>query len=184
MIYMGVPEDKRVLEAIGKIAIRHGQLDYSMKMAIRTLSGVAIDEAIDATERQSSRDLRERVRRLARKRIGDGEAFVRLEAILERARRATERRNELLHGLSAQELDGDPVMRSSGRAFGPILVSGGTRSPSRHFGRDWHKSHDRAIGRVFARPFGKLGNFPVPSLVTGPSQACPRANDRARCGPG
>ena len=40
MIYMGIPEDKRVLEAIGKIAIRHGQLDYSMKMAVRTLSRV------------------------------------------------------------------------------------------------------------------------------------------------
>ena|SRR6516165_1337930 len=120
MIYMGIPEEKRVLEAIGKIALRHGQLDYSMKMAVRTLSRVTIDEAIDATERQSSRELRERVRRLARKRIGDGEAFVRLEAILERARRATDRRNELLHGLWAQELDGDPVVRSSGRAFGPI----------------------------------------------------------------
>ena len=120
MIYMGLPDDKRILEAIGKIAIRHGQLDYSMKMAVRTLSRVTIDEAIDATERQSSRELRERVRRLARKRIGDGEAFVRLEAILERARRATDRRNELLHGLWAQELDGDPVVRSSGRAFGPI----------------------------------------------------------------
>jgi hypothetical protein len=120
MIYMGLPDDPQVLAAIGRIAIRHGQLYYHLKMTVRSLSGVTIDEAIDATERQGSRELRVRVRKLARKRLGESEALVRLDALLGRAARATERRNKLLHGLWAQELDGDAVLRTEGREFKPI----------------------------------------------------------------
>lgn len=120
MIYPGLPEDRDVLAAIGKIALRHGQLDYALKMAVRSLSGITIREALDATARQSSRELRERVRRLARRRFGEGDVLVRLDAILERSRQATERRNELLHGLWAHELDGDPVIRTHGHEFRPI----------------------------------------------------------------
>ena len=58
MIYPGLPDDQQVLAAIGKIALRHGQLDYVLKMAVRSLTGVSIDEALDATERQLSRELR------------------------------------------------------------------------------------------------------------------------------
>ena len=120
MIYPGLPEDQEVLIAIGKIALRHGQLDYALKMAVRSLSGITISEALDATARQSSRELRERVRRLARKRLGEGEVLVRLDAILERSRQAAEKRNELLHGLWAHELDGEPVIRTQGHEFRPI----------------------------------------------------------------
>lgn len=120
MIRMALPQDTGVLAAIGKIALRHGQLDYSLKMAVKTLANLPIDEAINGTQRQGSRDLRERVRRLAKKRIGESGALVRLDAILERARRTTERRNELLHGLWAHELDGDPVLRTDGTEFGPV----------------------------------------------------------------
>jgi hypothetical protein len=120
MIYPGLPNDQQVLAAIGKIALRHGQLDYALKMAVRSLAGISIDEALDATERQLSRELRDRMRRLARKRFGEGDVLVRLDAILNRSRRATERCNELLHGLWAYELDGGPVTRTHGREFQPI----------------------------------------------------------------
>jgi hypothetical protein len=84
------------------------------------LRASSIDEAIDATERQLSRELRFRVRRLAKKRFGEGDVLVRLDEILNRSQRATQRRNELLHSLWAYELDGGPVMRTHGREFGPI----------------------------------------------------------------
>jgi hypothetical protein len=120
MIFPGLPEDQQVLAAIGKIALRHGQLDYALKMAVRSLAGITTREAIDATARQSSRELRDRVRRLARKRFGEGEVLVRLDAVLERSRQATEKRNELLHGLWGTELDGGPVMRTHGHEFRAI----------------------------------------------------------------
>jgi len=120
MIYPGLPEDQAVLAAIGKIAVRHGQLDHALKMAVRSLAGVTIAEAENATARQGSSQLRERVRKLARKRLGESEALIRLEAILERSRRATDKRNDLLHAVWAYELDVGPVVRTEGTEFGPI----------------------------------------------------------------
>jgi hypothetical protein len=117
MIYPGLPQDQQVLAAIGKIALRHGQLDYALKLGVKSLAGISIAEAIDATARQTSHELRERVRRLARKRFGEGDVLVRLDAILERSRRATETRNQLLHSLWAHELDGEPVIRRQGYEF-------------------------------------------------------------------
>jgi hypothetical protein len=82
MIHMAIPEDQAILAAVGKIALRHGQLDHVLRMTIKSLTGVSANEAIDATARQGSRKLRERIRKLARRRLGEGVALVQLEAIL------------------------------------------------------------------------------------------------------
>jgi hypothetical protein len=82
---------------------------------VKTLAGVTIPEAVDATERQGSSDLRRRVRHLARQRIGEGAALVRLDALLERARCATERRNNLLHGFWATGEEDQPLFRRDGK---------------------------------------------------------------------
>lgn len=120
MILMGLPEDPAVLAAIGRIAIRHGQLDYSLRMTVKSLTGVSILEALDGTARQGSRELRERIKKIARKRLGEGDVLVRLCAILERSQRATDRRNDLLHVLWCHELDGGPVIRTERHAFATI----------------------------------------------------------------
>ena len=53
LIYMLMPEDPAVLAAVGKIALRHGQLDHVLRMTIKSLTGVSMNEALDATARQS-----------------------------------------------------------------------------------------------------------------------------------
>jgi hypothetical protein len=111
MIYLHIPDDPAVVAAIGRIALRHGQLDYILRMTIKTLGGLSIQDALDATARLGSRDLRERIRKLARQRLGEGAPLLRLEAVLQRAAKATDRRNHLLHTLWAHELDGAPVIR-------------------------------------------------------------------------
>jgi hypothetical protein len=121
MIYLHIPDDPAIVAAIGRIALRHGQLDYILRMTVKTLSGLSIQDALDATARLGSRDLRERIRKLARQRLGEGPALLRLEAILERAAKATNSRNRLLHSLWAHELDGAPVIRDEdGHAFKAI----------------------------------------------------------------
>jgi hypothetical protein len=85
LIYMLMPEDPAVLAAVGKIALQHGQLDHVLRMTIKSLTGVSMKEALDATARQGSRELRERIRKLARRRLGEGVGLVQLEANLERA---------------------------------------------------------------------------------------------------
>jgi hypothetical protein len=89
-------------------------------MTIKSLTELTIREAIDGTARYSSRELRELVRRLARKRFGEGEILLRLQAILLRSAQVTEKRNNLLHSVWAHELDGDPVIRGRDHDFQPI----------------------------------------------------------------
>ena len=119
-LYFDLPDDPKVLAAIGAIAIRHGQLDNALCLAIGSVAGVDREQALYATSRQSSRELRERLRKLARQRFGDGAALVNLEALLERARLASEGRNEVLHSVWAKELDGDAKIRDEKLQFKPI----------------------------------------------------------------
>jgi hypothetical protein len=120
MITFHVPEDKDLLAAFGEVALRHEHLNYVLRMTIKSLAGLRIDEALDATTYDGSRQLRERIRRLARKRLGEGEPLLKLQALLERSGRATERRNELVHGIWAREMDGEPLRRMPDHSWQPL----------------------------------------------------------------
>jgi hypothetical protein len=113
MITFHVPSDQRVLAAFGEVALRHEHMNYVLRMTIKSLTGVTPAEAIAATAYESSAQLRDRVRKIARKRLGDGTALVRLQAMLAECKRLTEKRNDLVHGLWAQELDGEAHVRDA-----------------------------------------------------------------------
>lgn len=108
------------MAAIGSIPIRHGQLDYCLKLTIKNILGVSIREAVDGTYRQQSSELRKRIKTMAKQKFGEGETFLKLEALLNRASMATEKRNKILHSLFAYELDGAPVIRNDDHSFGPF----------------------------------------------------------------
>jgi len=112
-----MPEDALLRAAIGAVAIRHGQLDYVLRMTVKSLAELSVRDAIDATERDGSAKLREQIAKLARRRFGEGQVLLRLKAILTRCRRAAERRNELLHGLFARDLEGAELWRHEGHAW-------------------------------------------------------------------
>lgn len=118
MISFHVPEDKDLLSALGVVTLRHEHLNHVLKMTVKSVSGITPTEASYALKYEGSRSLRQRINRLARKEIGEGKALLRLQAILGRAERVTEKRNQLIHGLWAKELDGDP---------GIMGISGGLR---------------------------------------------------------
>jgi hypothetical protein len=103
--------DAEFLRALGEASVRHGHLDHILRMTIKTLTGLSVQDALDATERDTSSMLRRRVRKLARQALGEGKALLALEAILERCNRAARLRNDLIHGLFAKELDGEEVVR-------------------------------------------------------------------------
>ena len=104
-----VPEDRELLAALGEISIRHGHLDHILKMMIRTFTELTPQEVMDATAKETSWYLRDCVKRLARSKLGTGAALVKLQALLERCRRITERRNALIHVLCGVDEDGNPV---------------------------------------------------------------------------
>ena len=94
-----VPEDPEFLQAVARVSLVHAHLDYSLRMYIKTLADVSIAEALDATEFEGSRNLRDRIRKLAKPRIGDGQALVKLQALLKRCEDASTMRNDLLHNI-------------------------------------------------------------------------------------
>ena len=107
-----IPDDPKILEALGTISLRHSFLDHILRMTVKSLTGISIQDAMDGTAFQGSSTLRKRILRIARDKLGEGSALIELQAILERCRRATERRNDVIHSIWAQELDGDPKVRT------------------------------------------------------------------------
>jgi hypothetical protein len=111
-IYFQLPNPD-YLAAVGGVSISHGHLDHMLRMTIKTLSELPLDEALLATERDSSAELRDTVKRLGRIQLGKGTApFLQLCAILEKCRQVTERRNEIVHAIVGTELDGVHVVKT------------------------------------------------------------------------
>jgi hypothetical protein len=70
-----VPKDQALLAAFGEMALCHEHMNYIWKMTIKTLSGITLAEALKQTEYRSSRYLRERIKGLAAKALGEGAAY-------------------------------------------------------------------------------------------------------------
>jgi hypothetical protein len=66
-------------------------------MTVKTLAGIEVREALLATRRQGSTELRERVRKLGKQRLGEGKPLVLLDALLREAEVATRDRNSSVH---------------------------------------------------------------------------------------
>ena len=118
-ILLSLPNDKRVLENFGILAIRHGQLDGMLKMLLRDLADISIEEVLHATHYTNSSELRKRIQKIGKQRLGEGQALLKLQAFLGRADELTEKRNEFIHSTWGHELDGEPVVRKSGNNWQP-----------------------------------------------------------------
>jgi hypothetical protein len=70
MILFHVPEDQELLAAFGEVALRHEHMNHILKMTIKSLAGLTPAEAIAATKYEGSAQLRDRVRKLARRGLG------------------------------------------------------------------------------------------------------------------
>ena len=114
-IVMSLPQQPEILKAFGAMAIRHSYLDYHLRMMIKSLTGVSKEDALLATKYQGSSELRERIKKLAKKRFGDGEVLVKIQALMQRAEELTEKRNDYMHSLWAEKLE-------EGTAI-PVLVN-------------------------------------------------------------
>ena len=106
-----LPDDAETLKLVGKISIAHSQLDYVLRLTVKVILGIPLQEARNATKRQASSQLRERVGKLARKKLGECEELVRLDALLTRAGDATTKRNRLIHNICYQNKDGKLLLK-------------------------------------------------------------------------
>jgi hypothetical protein len=115
-----IPEDNNLLAAYGELSLRHEHLNHILRMTIKTLARLEVSEALDATAYDGATRLRDRIRTLAKQRLGEGEALLKLQAILERCKRATEKRNGLIHSVWGKELDGEPFRRGNDNRRQPL----------------------------------------------------------------
>jgi hypothetical protein len=154
MIIFHVSKDPDLLAAFGELTLRHVHLTYILRMTIKTLTEVEVVEALDATALDSSSLLRERVRKLARKRFGEGSALVKVQALIERCRRATEKRNDYVHSVWAQELDGAAMRRDSRNAWQSIPTIAELSGLSQEIlGLTQELNHARLEGFIFEALF-------------------------------
>jgi len=115
-----IPDDPAILAAVGKVALGHGQLDFMLRMTVKIILRISRREALDVTARQGSRQLGECVRRLAKQKIGKGEALKRLNELLKRSSDAVGCRNKLLHRVWAYDEDGKPIIHDDDDTPQPI----------------------------------------------------------------
>lgn len=120
MITLETPDDTELLAAVGKVALRSSLLDLVMKMTIVIITGMSVDDALCATARTPSRELRKRVRKLAKDRLGEGRALIELEAILSQAEKAIEDRNSLIHSDWVHDEDGKPIVQDPLKGHRPV----------------------------------------------------------------
>jgi hypothetical protein len=106
--YLRLPDDLELLAAVGRVALRHGHLELILRRTVKTLTEVSVEEGDAATARDSPSALRKRIKTLARRRLGECQALVKLQALLHQSERVTRKRNDFLHGYWAHELDGSP----------------------------------------------------------------------------
>jgi len=76
MLMFYVPENQELLAALGEVTLRHEHLNHILKMTIKSLTDLTIAEALDATQYEGTRQLREWIRKLARKRFGASDAHL------------------------------------------------------------------------------------------------------------
>jgi hypothetical protein len=121
MMVFHVPDDPAWLQAFGKVSVVHTHLDHILRMLIKTLANVTVEIALSATDAEGSAVLRDRIKKLAKQRLGEGAALLKVQDIVERCRRVTERRNELIHTVIASDWNGaEAVVYKVGRATGPL----------------------------------------------------------------
>lgn len=108
MAILSIPSDPKVREAIGVVAVRHGQLDHALQLTVKSILGAGLELSLIVTDGMTAGRLRDMIKRLARKRLEKSpDAYENLSALLSRAKTATDRRNELMHGVWTFDLDAD-----------------------------------------------------------------------------
>ena len=91
-----------------------------MRMTIKTLANLEVTETLDATAYDGAAKLRDRIKTIARQRLGEGEALLKLQAIIERCKRVSDKRNEFIHSVWGKELDGESFRRANDHSWQPI----------------------------------------------------------------
>jgi hypothetical protein len=106
-----VPDDG-ILRELGRLQIRHSHLDHTLRLAIKRMLGISIDDPGYWNETSGmAAALRTRARELIAERYSDDDDTAgTLNKVLDDAEMATTLRNRLLHSVWMKAPGGEPVL--------------------------------------------------------------------------
>lgn len=106
-----VPDDDILCE-LGRLQVRHSHLDHTLRLGIKRLLGISIDDPGYWNETHGmSAKLRTRARGLIAERYSDDDNMAgTLNKVLDDAEEATTLRNRLLHSVWMKAPGGEPVL--------------------------------------------------------------------------
>lgn len=105
-----LPDDD-ILRELGRLQVRHSQLDHTLRLAIKRMLGISIDDPGYWTETNGmAKELRKRARKLIAERYKDDDIAGMLHQVLDDAEAATAQRNLLLHSVWMQVPGGEQVL--------------------------------------------------------------------------
>ena len=119
MVDLNLPDDPALLEAAGRIALSHGQLELMLRMTIKTLTEMSVDETLNATGNSKNWELRKDIISLFNKKTKDPVLRYKLKAIIGKCKQLSKERNRLLHNAWAIAPDGSVVVKGDKHAWGP-----------------------------------------------------------------
>src|SRR5688572_19517352 len=77
-----IPMRSDLLEALGQLAVAHTHLELVLRYTVKTLSGLTVVEALDATNGDRTSDVRSRIRRLFKEKKPTEVELSRLDSLL------------------------------------------------------------------------------------------------------
>ena len=96
-IGLSVPADIKLLRALGRVNAAHANLELVLKMCVKTLARLSVEEAMLAYGRANTSEVRDCIRRLFRQVCKDEQLRCKLLAMLGEAKQIAEDRNRLVH---------------------------------------------------------------------------------------
>ncbi|MFQ5482048.1 MAG: hypothetical protein ACE5ER_04750 [Nitrospinaceae bacterium] len=144
-----IPEDEKLLAALGVLVLRHGHLEHILKMTIRTLENLSIPDALEETKRKGPRQLRTRIGKEADKNFNPGATRNKLNEIMERSEKATEKRNFFVHNMWAYELDEEALILDENMNRHPLPTIQELEELSSEIKRIFEELNDFRLGKNF-----------------------------------
>jgi hypothetical protein len=113
-----LPDEPGLLAAAGRVALAHGQLEYVLRMTVKSILSRPTREVLDATEGENISKIRDLIKKLLRVYVRDEVVNCQIRALLTRAGRAAERRNKLIHRPWLESIEGGFIVKGDEHIWG------------------------------------------------------------------
>jgi hypothetical protein len=115
---LAIPDYPGLIEASGRLAIAHTHLELALRHTVKVLSGLSVRQALDATSEERTSDTRKRLRRLFAEKQPTPTEIAHFDALLGKAKRLAEKRNNYLHTAWSVSAAGLPVIKLEDHSWG------------------------------------------------------------------